>query len=130
MSTTNYQSTFILVADDCPVQEAEVPRVGPRGKTIASLQHELLAERPYEMTSDDLLSEIHAIRNGITESERPAARDAFFAKPQACLRSSPLGKRYGWDFISTTTAASLSFRWVQSVTPSSPVTRRLSRSRR
>ena len=98
MGTTNYRSTFIQVAEDCPVQEAEVPRTGPRGKTVASLQHELLAERPYELTSDDLLSDIHAIRNEIPEPERAAAREAFFAKPQACLRSSPLGKRYGWGF--------------------------------
>lgn len=29
---------------------------------------------------------------------REARREAFFTKPQACLRSSPLAKRYGWGF--------------------------------
>ena len=98
MGTTNYESTFIQVAEDCPVEAAEAPLVGPREKSVASLQYELLADRPYEMTSDDLLFQIHAIRNEIPESEQSVAREAFFEKPQACLRSSPLGKRYGWGF--------------------------------
>ena len=33
---------------------------------------------------------------GLSKAERKAARAAFFAKPQACLRSSPLVKIYGW----------------------------------
>ena len=96
MGTTNYVSTFIQVAEDCPVLEAEVPPVGPRGKTVAVLQHELLAGLPYEVTSVDLLFQVHVLRNGIPESAQPTAREAFFVKSQACLRSSPLGKRYGW----------------------------------
>jgi hypothetical protein len=29
---------------------------------------------------------------------RPA-RNEFFARPQACLRASPLPKKYGWGFV-------------------------------
>lgn len=50
------------------------------------------------MTSDDLLFEVHALRHGIAEPDRPQARLEYFAKPQACLRSSPLAKQYGWGF--------------------------------
>ncbi len=45
------------------------------------------------MTSDDLLFE--TARRRVKDGEEPA-RETFFAKPQACLRASPLTKRYGW----------------------------------
>lgn len=96
MGSTNYRDTFIQVAEDCPVAAAEEPPIAAKGPTVASLEYELIAQRPYELTSDDVLFEVHAIRQGIPAASRPEAREAFFAKPRACLRSSPLGKRYGW----------------------------------
>lgn len=75
---------------------AEQPPVSAKGPTVASLQHGLIAARPYELTSDDVLFEVYAIREGVLDKERAEARTGFFAKSQACLRSSPLGKRYGW----------------------------------
>lgn len=94
--TTNYVSTFIEVAEDCPTETAQVPPSTGEAKTVAALQHQLIAEHPYEYTSDDVIFEVYAIRHGIAATDRPIQRDAFFAKDQACLRSSPLGKRYGW----------------------------------
>lgn len=35
-----------------------------------------------------------------THAQRAAAREAFFAKWRPCVRSSPLGKRYGWSIHS------------------------------
>lgn len=96
MGSTNYAGTFIQVADDCPTDAAEQPPVGGRAPTVAALQHALMAEHPYEFTSDDVLFEVYATRQGIPAEERAGAREAFFAKDQPCLRSSPLGKRYGW----------------------------------
>lgn len=100
MHTTNYVNTFIRVAEDCPATEAESPL--PRGgkPTVASLQFELITARPYELTSDDVLFEVHAERQGLSAPDRDEARVQFFAKPQACLRASPLGKRYGWGIHS------------------------------
>lgn len=95
MKTTNYVDTMIEVAPDCPAAGGEVPPVG-RARTVASLQYDLITAHPYELTSDDVLFEVYALRNDIAESDRPAERERFFAKDQACLRSSPLGKRYGW----------------------------------
>ena len=46
------------------------------------------------MTSDDLLFQTEKQRKGLSGSNRERA--AFFAKPQPCLRASPLAKRYGW----------------------------------
>ena len=92
--TTNYVSTFIEVSEDCPTDHAEEPPSGEK-PTIAALHHRLIAEKPYARTSDDVIFATHALRNGI-DPDDVAAREAFFAKGQPCLRSSPLGKRYGW----------------------------------
>ena len=95
MGTTNYYNTFIAVASDSPASAAIEPpsRDEP---TIAELHYELIAAEPYTRTSDEVIFETHARRAGIPDTERYAAREAFFSKGQPCLRSSPLGKRYGW----------------------------------
>jgi hypothetical protein len=95
--TTNYTSAFIAVADDCRAAAGTVPpeKAEP---TLARMQFELLHEHPYQYTSDELLFSIYAARRRIPESECEAARAAFFAQGQPCLRSSPLAKTYGWGF--------------------------------
>lgn len=93
--TTNYRSTFIAVAPDCRATAAEAPPAGPK-PTVAALQYELLRDRPYELTSDEVLFSVHAVRTGIADTEREAEWQRFFSKDQACLRASPLPKRYGW----------------------------------
>ncbi len=97
MKTTNYINTFIEVADDCPVTEAEVPT--PRGdaKTAASIQFETVIDHPYKFTSDDVLFKVYAVKNNINGAAALAAeREKFFSKGQPCMRASPLTKRYGW----------------------------------
>ena len=95
MHTTNYTSTFIAVADDCKATVGTVPpeKTEP---TLARMQFEVLHEHPYQYTSDEVLFTIYATRRRISETEREAARKAFFAQGQPCLRSSPLAKTYGW----------------------------------
>ncbi len=94
--TTNYVSTFIEVAEDCPAEVGEVPPSTGRTTTVAELQYRLVAGQPYAHTSDDVIFEVHAVREGIAAEDRPARREAFFARDQAFLRASPLAKRYGW----------------------------------
>lgn len=96
MKTTNYQDTFIEVADDCPVQTAQVPPQKGDEKTIANMQYEILIGHPYEYTSDDVIFTVYAIRNHIPKDALDAEREKFFSKGQACMRCSPLAKRYGW----------------------------------
>jgi len=98
MHTTNYQDTFIESAEDCPVEEAQTPPSSAARKTVANLQYEMLADAPYRHTSDDVIFAVHADRAGIPEVDRPAERERFFSRGQACLRASPLAKRYGWGF--------------------------------
>jgi hypothetical protein len=95
MTTTNYYNTFIEVAEDCPVFTAEVPPL--RGeKTVANIEFELLIDNPYEFTSDDVLFHVHASKRQLKSLEFATEREQFFSKGQACFRSSPLTKRYGW----------------------------------
>lgn len=96
MHTTNYVNTFIEVADDCPVAKAELPPKKGEKLTVANLQFDMLYDHPYRYTSDGVIFDTHALRREIPKNEWPEARTIFFSKRQACLRSSPLGKRYGW----------------------------------
>lgn len=91
--TTNYTHTFIAASPDSRATRSEEPA---KAESIAGIEYGLLRDTPYKFTSDDLLFEVHARRNGIADSERARAREAFFTKSHACLRASPLVKRYGW----------------------------------
>lgn len=94
MHSTNYMDAFIEVAEDCPAHHATEPPVAEK-PSIAAMHYRLIAEQPYTRTSDDVIFETYALRNNIAVDDA-AARETFFAKGQPCLRSSPLGKRYGW----------------------------------
>lgn len=95
MHTTNYFNTLIEIAEDATVDTAEVPPLKGEEKTVARHQFDLLIENPYRYSSDDVIFQVHALRNGL-EANLPHERELFFSKGQACLRSSPLPKRYGW----------------------------------
>jgi len=86
--TTNYFDTFIEVAEDCSVTNAEEP-LSKEPKTAARIEYEMLINSPYQYTSDDVLYESNGNRRGIS-------REDFFSKGQACFRASVLTKRYGW----------------------------------
>lgn len=93
MSTTNYADTFIAVSPD---SVATVGNTSPKPGSIAAIQLALLQAKPYGLTSDDLLFEVHACRAGIAKADRAEGRAAFFVKSRACLRASPLVKKHGW----------------------------------
>lgn len=94
--STNYQNTFIAIADDSTAAKGEVPADKNSSKTVARLQFELISKNPYRYTSDEVLFSVYTQRNEITAAKLPEARRIFFSKGQACLRASALGKRYGW----------------------------------
>ena len=100
MKTTNYFNTFIEIAEDCPVQSAEIPPQKRANKTVAAMQYEVINRNPYKYTSDDVIFHIFAERNDVPQNRRARERKKFFAKGQPCLRSSPLPKRYGWGIHS------------------------------
>ena len=95
-----YKDTFIQVAPDCRATSGTAP--GPKNgrDTVASIEYELLSQRPYALTNDDLIFEVHVRRNGLSAEELEARggeiRAALFSKPHPCMRASPLPKQYGW----------------------------------
>jgi len=99
MHTTNYQNTFIEVAEDCPAASGELPPEKAE-KSVSLLQLDMIQAAPYQLTSDDVIFGVYASRKGLPESELKEERARFFSKGQPCLRSSPLAKRYGWGFHS------------------------------
>ena len=91
-----YRDTLIAPAEDCD-DVAEVP--SPRGDkpTVATIQYEMLHGSPYELTQEDILFGTWRRQQGLpAEADTAGRRDEFFSSPRACLRSSPLGKKYGW----------------------------------
>ena len=93
--TTNYENTFIEVAEDCKVSASKQPPQKPN-KTVGEIQFEMISKNPYQYTSDDVIFETFAQKNDIPETEKSEARKHFFSKGQACLRCSPLTKTYGF----------------------------------
>lgn len=90
-----YRSTLIAIADDCP---AMVPQM-PAKPGVAAFQYAMLAGNPYQFTQDEVLFRTHH-RNeeGDPDAIRVAHWDEFFRQPRACLRASPLPKKFGWGF--------------------------------
>jgi len=94
--TTNYFNTFIQVAEDCPATRGELPPDKGEKQSIAGMQFEILFEKPYQYTSDEVLFAVHARKQEIPAQELPQERELFFASGKACFRASPLTRRYGW----------------------------------
>ncbi len=96
-----YYRTLIAVADDCPVDASVVP--SGEKKTVAALQYEMLAAEPYRLTQEDVLFLTWVRRRPgfgeLGENELAALRDEFFSRSRACLRASPLPKRYGFGLL-------------------------------
>lgn len=98
----DYFDTLIAVAPDCPVDHAVPP--APRGakRTVAVIQYELLTAHPGRLAQPDVLFHSWLARQDgpdVPAAGEDALRTEFFAKPQACLRSSPLPKKYGWGLL-------------------------------
>lgn len=98
----NYYQTLIAVAADCPVRASVVPEARGAKQTVAALQYQMLADHPYVHTQEDVLFQTWLQRQPLgaqSTAEIARLRAEFFAKPQACLRASPLPKKYGWGLI-------------------------------
>jgi len=96
MSSTNYYNTFIEIAEDCKASEGTPPPQRGTKKSVANYEYELLANNPYDLTSDDVIFQVFTERNDIAESELAEQRELYFSKGRPCFRASPLTKTYGW----------------------------------
>ena len=89
----NYYNTFIAVAEDCPRAVGTPP--GARAG-VAATQYAMVAEAPYVHDQNDVLFAASVRGRDLDDDAHAAARDAWFARPQACFRASPLPKTHGW----------------------------------
>lgn len=92
MHTTNYSNTLICPAEDCKT----VAKIPDKAGSVAFLQFEMLMGKPYEFTSDDVLSVVAAKRKDISKDGLTAFQHEYFSKAQPCFRASPLTKTHGW----------------------------------
>lgn len=91
---------FIEIAPDSTMERAVIPQQRNGKPTIATIEYDLLIQKPYHYTLSELKFATWAIHKQIPAAElkanRQALRDAFFAKSYACMRASPLTRQYGW----------------------------------
>lgn len=96
----NYINTFIEVAADCKATEGREPRSRAGNPTVAELEFAFISHGPYAHTHEDVQFHVYAKRTGLTprqaQSDGAGLREAFFSRPMACMRTSPLAKTYGW----------------------------------
>ncbi|PZS20400.1 MAG: hypothetical protein DLM57_01420 [Pseudonocardiales bacterium] len=92
-----YHDTLIAVAGDCPATTGVAPQLRDGRRTVAVLHFELIGSSPYALTQEDVLFQTWlAQQNPAPAGDLAALREQFFDQPRACLRASPLPKRYGW----------------------------------
>ncbi len=93
----SYYDTLILISDDCPIRESQIPVSNrTKTKTVAEIEYELLNEKPGCYTQDELQFEVHMKHKEIPEVIRDEEKSHFLAKSRACMRASALPKRFGW----------------------------------
>ena len=96
LHTTNYYNTLIEVSEDTKAICGTKPPSKGEKKTVGELQYELIQNNRYIYTSDDIIFQVYALRNKVSENDYEKARTVFFSKGQPCLRSTPLAKTYGF----------------------------------
>jgi hypothetical protein len=94
MEAVDYRDTFITVSPDSTAWRGQVPSVD--GPSVASETFELISAHPYRWRASDVIFTVWANLRRLPKAARRQVRAEFFARPQACLRSSELGRRYGW----------------------------------
>lgn len=97
----NYRSTFIGVAEDCPVTEAEEPPSRAGRTSAARLHLQLARDEAGVHTQEQILFRTHCNAKDLDPAVHPeggARWQELFAEGQPCLRASALAKRYGWGF--------------------------------
>jgi len=96
----NYINTFIAVSPDTKAKVGSVPPARGDKRSIAQIEYELISSHPYELTQEEVQFSVHVERVGLTPAQLKAKRSelwsAFFSKPTACMRTSPLARSYGW----------------------------------
>lgn len=93
-------NTFVRVSPDCSTEHSVVPISKKATKSVHQIQYELLTEKPYHYTLEELIFQVHLIHKDVPtddpELSLDTVREQLFSKSHACLRASMLPKQYGW----------------------------------
>lgn len=96
----NPVNQFIEIAPDCPTKAAVVPQDKAGKRSVATIEYELLSSKPYGYTLAELKFATHVKHKEIPPAEvRARGRqlwDEYFSRSYACMRASPLTRKYGW----------------------------------
>jgi len=91
---------FIEIAPDCTLKAAIIPLNKNAKKTIATIEFELLRSKPYGYNLQELKFATYVQQKQISplalKTQRKQLLEDFLSKPYACMRASPLTKKYGW----------------------------------
>ena len=83
--STNYFDTFIEVAEDTKAECGTKPPSKDK-KTVAEMQYELIAENPYQYTSDDVFFQVFADRNDLPKPNTHKLEQCFSPKDNPVFR--------------------------------------------
>ncbi len=96
----NYFNTFIAAAADSIAKVGSVPPERPGKQSVAALEYELIAAKPYALTQEEVQFAVHVRRLELPAEQLKTRHtelwEQFFSRPMACMRASALPKRYGW----------------------------------
>ncbi len=96
----NLANQFIEIAPDCPLKEAVIPLKKGEKPSVATIEYELLSGKPYGYTLQELKFATYVQQKQISpielKTQRKQLLEEFLSKPYACMRASPLTKKYGW----------------------------------
>lgn len=109
-----YRNTFIAVAEDCKATTGEVPPLRAGARTVAGLQHAMLAAEPARLQEEDvLLACAPGVRGraDLTAAELQHLREEYFAQPRACLRPRRCQGPTGGACTTTDKAGSRCTQW-------------------
>lgn len=76
-SANNYLSTFVSVADDCPVHVAEEPPARGRKATAAQIHLRMARNQCGEYTQEQILFRTHLNAKGLPASDHPEGGQAL-----------------------------------------------------
>ena len=93
----SYSQTFITIAPDCPVDKAEVPLRKKDSVPSHLIHYQLLTEKPYQLSHEDLIFEVFVrqkeIPQHLLDTEGQKIREKLFSRGHPCLRASALTKQ-------------------------------------
>ena len=98
--TEAYWNTFIIIAPDSDARVAQIPADRNGIPTIARIEYQLLTSKPYRLNHEQLIYEVHIRKNNFPQPidalDEAEIKRQLFTKGHACLRASPLTKKFGF----------------------------------